>query len=1020
MKRFRKRLVLTEYLYSLFGQDNFKAFRGELKGLKEGFGTDGHSEFYRHLRLMDLKFSEEKLKKYDLNIKEYQRKLNRGRDHKITLKYFQYLALLFTELYLDMFFNEKEKLLRGFRDLVEEKNERFRELNKEDKQYFRPSRDDLKKIAYWMATGSGKTFIMHANLWQFLRYNEEDIDEIILITPNEGMTKQHLDKMEKSGIDGREFNPNNPTRTGKRTIRVLDIHKLREETGEKTISTDAFEGNNLVFVDEGHKGYTGEEWFKRRKEVVDEGFVFEYSATFGQALNTTRDKQLKEEYSKAIIFDYPFRYFYEDKYGKNYDILNLSEEQMDESHLRFMVANLLSFYEQKSYYKENKNKLLEYNIEEPLWIFIGRTVKATSTVGMQNRTSDVLRIIKFLNRFLTDKREILDIIEGLISGETVLIDEEGRPLFKDRFEYIKNKYDDPEKVYDDILSIIFNTSTSSGVKIVDLKKAEGEIGIKIGDNDYFGIVNIGDPSGFMNKAKKDVPEVKQEEDQFTDPIFRRIDKKLNISILIGAKKFIEGWDSWRVSNMGLMRVGRSEGPQIVQMFGRGIRLLGKNRSLKRSEALEGDHPEYIDILETLNIFGIKADYIEKFEEILRREEIPTGYYEREVDIKIDDNLLEEDLKVPKTPEEFNFTEKKNIELDPNEDFDNKPKIDLYPEVEILSSHESSSRSLDRELRYIDEEIWGLMDWDKIYFDIIDYKESRGFSNLYIPKESLKKVMKNKNYRLYSPKRYLKFSKWSDKDTVERTVKIVLRNYVNKFYHEKRAKWETKYRQYQELDKEDPNISFGKYILKAQEDNKELIEKINKILENKEKLYKENNEDLPVLHFSRHIYQPLFIKSKLKKGEGKILTSPAPSLDSREAEFVSKLKKFTKSSEEVKNKKIFLLRNLSRRGVGFPEAGNFYPDFILWVKEKRKQKVSFIDPHGMKISKGLEDPKVQLNNKIKEIEEDLGDPNIELYSFIISVTNWEEFETVKTKGEYHKNNVFFKEEDYINKLFDRIV
>ncbi len=31
--------------------------------------------------------------------------------------------------------------------------------------------------------------------------------------------------------------------------------------------------------------------------------------------------------------------------------------------------------------------------------------------------------------------------------------------------------------------------------------------------------------------------------------------------IMRAKKFIEGWNSWRVSNMGLLNIGRSEGAQ---------------------------------------------------------------------------------------------------------------------------------------------------------------------------------------------------------------------------------------------------------------------------------------------------------------------------------------------------------------------------------------------------------------------------------------------------------------------------
>ena len=37
---------------------------------------------------------------------------------------------------------------------------------------------------------------------------------------------------------------------------------------------------------------------------------------------------------------------------------------------------------------------------------------------------------------------------------------------------------------------------------------------------------------------------------------------------------MEGWNSWRVPNMGLLNIGRQEGSQIIQLLGRGVRLKG--------------------------------------------------------------------------------------------------------------------------------------------------------------------------------------------------------------------------------------------------------------------------------------------------------------------------------------------------------------------------------------------------------------------------------------------------------------
>src|SRR5699024_8943807 len=97
----------------------------------------------------------------------------------------------------------------------------------------------------------------------------------------------------------------------------------------KTVSIDSFEQNNLVLVDEAHRGLAGDVWYDYRTRLsADGGFAFEYSATFKQALRTLNPKKAKEqalleEYCKSIIMDYSYKFFYNDGYGKEYRIYNL-------------------------------------------------------------------------------------------------------------------------------------------------------------------------------------------------------------------------------------------------------------------------------------------------------------------------------------------------------------------------------------------------------------------------------------------------------------------------------------------------------------------------------------------------------------------------------------------------------------------------------------------------------------------------------------------------------------------------
>lgn len=192
--RIEKYLVLNKYFLSLLGFEDFKDLQLRMKDVKEGYDSEGKSYFVNIiLSSKDLKLNEDELLIYDKNIQEYVRKINYGRE-SVSLKYFQYLTVLFTEIFLDKIKNNKPYFLNELNDFLKKQDEDIRDLIKEFEE------DDLKKLAFWMATGSGKTLIAHINYYQFLKYKLFDPDSIIFITPNEGLSKQHYEELIKSGV----------------------------------------------------------------------------------------------------------------------------------------------------------------------------------------------------------------------------------------------------------------------------------------------------------------------------------------------------------------------------------------------------------------------------------------------------------------------------------------------------------------------------------------------------------------------------------------------------------------------------------------------------------------------------------------------------------------------------------------------------------------------------------------------------------------------------------------------------
>ena len=173
-----------------------------------------------------------------------------------------------------------------------------------------------------------------------------------------------------------------------------------------------------------------------------------------------------------------------------------------------------------------------------------------------------------------------------------------------------------------------------------------------------------------------------------------------------------------------------------------------------------------------------------------------------------------------------------------------------------------------------------------------------------------------------------------------------------------------------------------------------------------------------------MYQPLIYIDK-GRYEEVLKLQPVP-LNKGERDFLEDLKRyFANNTEFFKSKQLYLLRNMSKKGIGFFEANNFFPDFILWLVIGYKQYVSFIDPKGLRQIQGLTDPKILLHKAIKtSIQPKLKDPDIELSSFIISNTPYNQLSHWKgqeSMEDFNSNHVLFQKEQrqyYIQIIIDK--
>jgi len=1047
--KLENRLVLLSWLNNLFGYASNKELLNDCKNVADDYAGDGFSHMYHHLlsRGSKVKISEAKLAQYDENIKRHLQSINRNRKDPVILRYFQYLSVLYTEIFLDCYFNHPAEFIKTLNDFVDERNSR----KAGGVLYERFTKDDLTKLAYWMATGSGKTLIMHLNYYQYLHYNKRPLDNILLITPNEGLSEQHLRELELSGIPARRFELNQSSFLRMANeIQVLEITKLVEQKrgGGVSVPVDAFEGYNLILVDEGHKGSGGEAWRGYRDALGKTGFTFEYSATFGQALSAARDDELTKEYGKAIVFDYSYRYFYEDGFGKDFRVLNLQDETRTDYVDILLLGNLLSFYEQLRLYEEHQDELRPYNLEKPLWVFVGGTVNAVYTENKRKR-SDVLTVVHFLHKVLRDRGWATKSMEKLLNGQSGLKDPYGVDVFSNRFKYLNERKPREGQgqmetyiaaLYNDIMARVFNAPTGGGLHLAFIRGNQGEIGLKSSSGEhYFGLIYIGDTSEFKKLLEKNAPEITIEEDVIGPSLFNDINRSdSRIHVLIGAKKFIEGWNSWRVSNMGLLNIGRSEGAQIIQLFGRGVRLKGKNMSLKRSAALDGPHPRHITILETLNIFAVRANYMAQFREYLEREGVDIeSVIELPLFIKVTESALKEDLVIPRIPEGRDFESNQRFVLRADETI--KVHVDMSLKVQIMTSNINKLHQavVGQKKEEIPPDSLTLVDWEKVYLDLLEYKVIKGWHNLILLPETPYQLMEQIKYELITDDDTVNPKDLKHLALLQDAVTNILRKYMDAFYRNRQERWEIETMTYQKLDENDPNLSFNRdrvsenkaaYILKVRPSDRQFIDAIKKLIEEKNKLYQTEDGELPRIHFDRHLYLPILIERADK------LQVIPPTLNPGEAQFVRDLKDFwnKEQSDSMANKEVYVLRNLSKgKGVGFFENRGFYPDFILWIldKQNKHQRIIFVEPHGMRHAPAYaDDEKARLHELLPGLAQEIatrsGRNDVSLDSFIISSTPYEELRTYYGDGSWkidkfaEKHILFFKrtkDYDYIHKM-----
>lgn len=1066
--KFRHKLLLNQWVLTLFGIDPFRepnipgiakplpfhALSSSIRDPRmEGLNEDGLHRFYHNLVNSQLFWGDqchitrEQLRTYEENIVRHTRVMNEQRERPIAWKYYQWLTLIFVEIYLDRYYRNAEQLQADLNSFVNRFNQHWSNFANVPPYAL----DDLNKVCIQNATGSGKTLVMQVNVMQFRHYAGragKNLPRTILITPNERLSEQHILDLRQAGYFVTEgVKPGAQTMLNQ--IDVIEITKLGDKDGPKTIATRSLGDENLLLVDEGHRGLSGNKakeegaFFSRRAALCAKGFTFEYSATFEQAVSGTSHE---DDYAKTILFDYSYRWFYEDGFGKDYQILNLPRSHEKTEHT-YLLACLLKYYQQLRIYEERKEHYTAFNLEKPMWVFVGSTVsKAKGTGDEKAVAADVAKIVQFLANFLSQPDESARLMEAIVLGngeQTGLIDDQSNDIFAGAFNYLAQSVNGQPfaEMYRDILSRVFHNAAGGLLSLSRVKGDAGEVVLKVGTADEpFGLINVGDAKGLCDHiqevAAQQDTRLTLDESDFTEAMFSTIkDSASPVNVLIGSKRFVEGWDCWRVSTMGLMHVGKSEGTQIIQLFGRGVRLKGWEWSLKRSGHTFAPHrPQWIEELETLNVFGVEADFMEKFRDFLKDEGLPGN--ERKVKITIPLNVTYDfgkKLKVirPKMREdgtrEYDFKRDARVptlgEL-PNYLTTNPIVSDWYPRIQSVLSR-GATNAVAKNRAWLTAEHRAFLDFDELYFEVEAFKRDKSWYNLNASPAGIQELLASTTwYDLRLPETHEKPADFNGIRLLQEVAKELVKRYCDHLYNYRKREYLEPRLEIRDLEATDDNLpqdEFYQLIVDGDASTViEAIERVKKDIEaNKDEMLSAG--DLSACNFGRHLFQPLFHVRK----NGKITILPV-ALNESEYQFVEDLMKWCQAHAgelEAEGTEIFLLRNQSRgKGVGFFEAGGFHPDFILWVLKPGHQYVNFVEPHGM-LREGPGSEKVQFHKRIKALESRLKCQNVTLNSFILSWTRYPELQWGPSQKELEQQHIFFMTDDrerYIGKLMAAVL
>ena len=394
------------------------------------------------------------------------------------------------------------------------------------------------------------------------------------------------------------------------------------------------------------------------------------------------------------------------------------------------------------------------------------------------------------------------------------------------------------------------------------------------------------------------------------------------------------------------------------------------------------------------------DYMATFKEYLKEEGITPPDEMIELDFETHPNMPKTNLKTLALKDGYKDNQIKGFKrthfpclYEVPAEFAGKIKVahielDLYPKIEAMGTGDKINTMQNvavRNLGKISTDIMAMFDFDRIYLAVQEFKQMRSWSNLRLERSRLVDFCLTKNdwYTLYIPQAELQVNNIAAIGKQEDILIRLLKDYTERFYRSIKEAYEGQFYDIVNLKKTDDAIlkvyHFDIENTEDGEDYEKKIRALQTLVKNGKigEASQWNAGQMVAICFDRHLYYPLFASDGRCPLKMRPLAFDAPS----EVKFVRDLETFYKSTvgqDVIGKRSLYLLRNADTqaKGLGFALAGNFYPDFLLWLVDDAtgEQWLSFIDPKGLR-QIDLHNPKLGLYKEVKVLQTKLGDPKL---------------------------------------------